>query len=369
MFSRKPVHSILLASAAASLAVTGLAQNVAASANTIRSSRPAICSKSYDPYRASATLLSSCGDEIMRLQSVTSLPGGGKAYHYGQYTELLPPARFNVLKASDKTLAEYGLPTRKKLGRQWYGVMRHFRHFLPAPSFLVGVPVSADALNDTCPTGSCNWDGHYVSGHTYDEVTGTWKEPHFVGAGCSGDAFSNWAGMGGISSKDSLGQVGTNFNAPGFAAHQGFILTIINGAAGNGDVPIQGFVPSAGDTIYASVLWNSPHYYYLLNDQTTNTSSGSILSRTDDSPDNSTAEFISERPLINGSLSELSDFQTIAFQDATSYWSTGSAGFYNNPVHKSIQMSDLSSQGGHTLATTTNLDSDSNFTNTWKRCS
>jgi hypothetical protein len=264
-------------------------------------------------------------------------------------------------------LTELGLPTRAKLGRQWLRVISHFRHFIQPPPYLVELPT---LNNYDCSTGNCIWAGHYVSGHTYDQVTGSWTEPTFKAAGCSGDEFSQWAGMGGIGSVGSLGQAGTAFNEPGLAAHQGFIETII-GFNDPGPTAIGGFLPPSagnpGDAIYASVLWDPSfnEYYYLLDDWTTNTSSGSIHSRTDNLPDNSTAEIISERP-GGSNPTELSDFQTVAVDNATSYWSNGSAGFYNNPHHYSFTMYDSS---GNVLATTTNLDSNSDFTNTWKRCS
>src|SRR5262249_49472466 len=103
-----------------------------------------------------------------------------------------------------------------------------------------------------------------------------------------------------------------------------------------------------------SVLWNSPHYYYLMNDNTTGLSTGSILSRIDNSPDNTTAEIESEAP-----GTPMSDFQTLPVRGATSYWSGGHAGFVNNPHHNS----DISS-----TATTTNLNPNSTSPNPWLHC-
>ncbi len=90
------------------------------------------------------------------------------------------------------------------------------------------------------------------------------------------------------------------------------------------------------------------------------------LSRNDGFPDNSTAEVISERPFVNGEPTELSDFESAYVSAASSYWNNGSAGFYGNPNRYGITMENSS---GGVLATTSNLSENSNFTNTWAKCS
>jgi hypothetical protein len=321
----------------------------------------AVCSRSFDPYKVSLAVARSCGDRVLPLLRSTPLPGGGRSYDYGIYTWFQPPAHFNVRTASDRKLAEYGLPTHKRLGRAWYGVMGRIKHFLRPSAYLLQVPAMK---NFTCSIAeSCNWDGHYVSGHTYDGVVGTWTEPHFTAVSrCTSTAFSQWAGLGGVNF-DSLGQAGTAFNEPNLAAHQGFIETIIDGSD-TPPTPVAGFVPAAGASVSVSITWAAPNYYYLLNGPKGLTS-GSIESRSDDAPDNSTAEIISERPLGPSGLTELSDFGTVPVSDATSVWSGGSAGFVNNPSHNSIQMY---SESGNPLASTTNLSSSSGFTNTYIAC-
>lgn len=334
----------------------------------------ALCSRSFNPYKVKIGVLRSCGDKILWLQHVTPLRGGGNAYSYGEVTVDVPPAHFQVLRASDKQLAVYGIPTRKQLGSKWYGVMRHVRRFNPAPKYLVEVPRAATQApaelvsrsphtDDPCTLPGCsyNWAGDYVTGHTYNEVTVIWIEPSFIGAGCSGDEFAQWLGLGGTGSTTNLGQEGTFFNYPDFAAHQAFIETIIDNSGG--PVPIKGLVVSHGNSLYGSVYWDSSSevYDYFFS---YNGNGYSEHSRTDESPDNSTAEVISERP--DNPPTELSDFQTVSVENATSAWSSGSAGFVSNPHHYGITMEDTS---GIVLADTSNLDSQSNFTNTWAYCS
>ena len=179
--------------------------------------------------------------------------------------------------------------------------------------------------------------------------------------------FAQWAGMGdALDSSGSLAQTGTVFNNPGFAAHQGFIQTITPDY-NPGSVAVKGFVPSAGDSVQASITWSAPHYYYNLYDLTTHYASGALISRYDQAPDNSTAEIMSERSFIHGHVARLSDFQTVHVNGATSYWSGGSAGFVNNPHHYSVTM--VNDANTRALATTSNLNSNSDFTNTWRHCS
>lgn len=134
-------------------------------------------------------------------------------------------------------------------------------------------------------------------------------------------------------------------------------------SAPTGPVPIKGLVVSHGSSLYGSVYWDSSSevYDYFFS---YNGNGYSEHSRTDESPDNSTAEVISERP--DNPPTELSDFQTVSVENATSAWSSGSAGFVSNPHHYGITMEDTS---GIVLADTSNLDSQSNFTNTWAYCS
>jgi hypothetical protein len=156
-----------------------------------RSGVPARCSTSFNPYQAPTSLLHSCGDRILRLKHLTALAGGGDAYDYGDYTVLVPPRHFNPLKASDRQLREYGMPTQKQIGRRWRVLMRHYRYAKAPTPFLVENPhVRAPAPRPTAvrrpqaclpPSCSTNWAGYYITSPTpLGEVTATWTEPHFV---------------------------------------------------------------------------------------------------------------------------------------------------------------------------------------------
>jgi hypothetical protein len=337
----------------------------------------AACDDFTNVYKMSLPALRQCGDKILPLLKVTPLPGGGKRYDYGAYTRNIPPAGFQVLTATDKQLAEFGFPTHKQLGSRWPAVMGRFRKLLPAGKYMVMLPAgtlrkpkrssaSSSAQPSTVPSTTANWAGHVVTGHTYNEVLGTWSEPHIV-SGCTGAALAQWVGLGGLGTGSGLdlAQDGTMFNYTPFTnlGHQGFIERIV--ANSGNAVAAQGFTPAAGDSVFASVTWNGTDTYaYFMQDGSNSFSANSRASTT---RDNSTAEAITERPL-EPQLANMEDFQPINVTGTESFWNGGSAGFVNNPSHDSVAMTG----GGPTnptLVSTSNLTATSNFTNTWHQCS
>jgi hypothetical protein len=330
------------------------------------------CSKSFDPYHASTTLLRACGDRILRLKHVTALPGGGKAYSYGGYTVLVPPRHFKPLKASDKQLREYGMPTRKQLGQaKWRSLMRHYRYTVPPTPYIAEDPrveapapgASATPRTLACNWPTCNshWSGFVASTIPFEEVTAYWTEPHFVSAGCSGDAFVQWVGIGG-GTTDYLAQDGTAFNVPDVAAHQAWVETI-NGS-GTGTLDPVNLKTVAGHNFYASTLWNSASsdFSYYMIDNTSGASysghSGTVTA------DQSTAEVISERPLINNKLPELSDYQHVPVTSATGYTAGRPFPFYSL-TNNAIVMEN----GLDTLSLPGTMSPQSDFTTTWNACS
>lgn len=339
-----------------------------------RSGVPARCSTSFNPYQAPTSLLRSCGDRILRLKHVTALPGGGHAYDYGDYTVLVPPRHFNPLNASDRRLREYGIPTRKQIGRGWRALMRHYRYTKAPTPFLVEDPhVKAPAPRpktthqrpQACMLPGCsgNWAGYYITNPTpLGEVTATWTEPHFIAQGCSGDEFAQWVGIGGLTTSN-LGQDGTFFNVSGFKAHQGFIETIDNNS---GPAVAASIDPAAGNSFYASTLWDSANswFSYYMQDNTT----GAVYAAHSRvvTADQTSAEVISEAPFSNGAITQLSDFQQVAVTGATAYFGGRPFPFDNSALtHQSLTMEDAS---GIVKADPGTLFSDSHFTTTWGAC-
>jgi hypothetical protein len=305
-----------------------------------RPSRPSLCTRSFNPYKARTSLLRACGDKILTLRNVRRLPGGGKAYDYGAFTELVPPAHFNVLRASDRQLREYGYPTRRQLGRRWLSIMRHTgRPARPEP-FLAQAPAAHPAGRNTPP--SLNWSGYDVTGHDYLGVSAKWFEPSFAPSpNCSSTAFGQWAGLG--LGSPYLGQDGTAFNYPTLGAHQAFVQVLPND---NGPVAVDLYA-TPGQLFYVRVLWdpaNSWYEYFLKNDHTgANTSFHSAPAA---AHDGSTAEVITERPRLppHGVLPGLSNYGQFQVQDATGFWGSSSSDGFNNLTNNAITMADDNNQ-------------------------
>lgn len=363
MLIRRGMIAMLIAIATAAASLAG-ADAQASQASGARNDASVVCARRIDQMPASA--LRHCGYKVHLLRRVAALPAGGKAYDYGDYTLLVPPAHFDPLREPDRILAAYGFPTRKRLGKDFYRLMHSVRTFPKPPRYLVEDPTIQ------YNTDEYNWAGYDVNDHQYLSVETTWTEPHFVSHGCSGDQFAEWAGIGGIKSTD-LGQEGTTFNHPGWPAHQGFIETI-SGGSGN-PVEAAGFDPAAGDSVYALISWNSSTSefdYYMSDTSNPNIPTYSANSRVV-TANLDTAEVVSERPTVGTTgpplhlpiYADLSDFQSLRVQYANGYWSTGQSGFYSDS-HNSLTMVD---SAGNLLADPGTLGTGSGFTPTYQnRC-
>jgi hypothetical protein len=359
---------MIVAMVAIATAAAGLASAAAQASQAPRAGvkASAVCARRTDQMSVSA--LRGCGYRVEMLRRVTTLPAGGKAYDYGDYTLLVPPAHFNPLKEPDRVLAAYGFPTRKRLGKAWYPLMRAARIFTKPQRYLVEDP------RVHYNTNYYNWAGYDVNDHQYLSVETTWTEPSFDSSNCSASTqFAEWAGIGGIKNTQDLGQEGTTFNHPNWPAHEGFIETI---SGGTGDpVEAQGFDPAAGDSVYALVSWDAStsEFDYYMEDETTGVSysahSRVVTANLD------TAEVVSERPTVGTTgpplyepiYADLSKFDPLRVQYAKAYWSTGSSGFYGDSYNSMTMISTTTS--GDTLAQPGTLGSGSGFTVTWDGCS
>lgn len=346
--------------AAAVLLAGGM--TMASSAAARHAASPALCAKSFDPYRTDTSVLRSCGDKILPLRSVTSLPGGGKAYSYGALTQLVPPAHFNPLTAADRQLREYGFPTRRQAGTRWASLMRHYRGSARPTPFLAQAP-GAPQPRANIPGTSLNWSGYAVTGHDYLGVSAKWFEPSFTSSPCTQPgAFVQWVGLGGSSSLPYLGQDGTSFNYPTLGAHQAFVQVLPNDS--NGPVPAALYA-TPGQLFYAQVFWNPANTwydYFMENEYTGNMVSFHSAPAT--AHDGSTAEVISERPVLpDHTLANLSNYQHFQVQDSTGYWGSSSSAGFNDLSNQPISMM----HSGHTMSSPGSLMG-SNFNMFWSAC-
>jgi hypothetical protein len=369
--------AVVAAVVAASTLTGAFAQGSPAATVSTKTDHLTVCARSADPYREPVSVLRSCGAVILRLQHVTPLPGGGKAYDYGAYTQLLPPPHFNVLKASDRQLREYALPTRQEFGARWYGLVRHMRSFVKPVPYLVEIPTARNTVSparalSVCSYCSFNWEGYVANaGHVYTGASAAWDEPDFVSTPCSNVDTAQWVGIGGYNGSPDLGQDGTIFGYPLAGSHQGWIEA---NDPGGSIVPIAKLYATIDKKFIAVTTWDSSttkYNYSMTNDWTGKTWSGTSEA-VGSNNDLSSAEVITERTTNgggNGGYYNLTNFQNFQVLNS-SILADGTWTTFNNLPNSDQTLVDMVDHpnGTNLMAYPGTLNSSSGFTNTWNHC-
>lgn len=187
---------------------------------------PPACQSQYDVFAYTPDALRACGLSVFPLTTTKALPGGGYAYTYAEssggvtsVTDLVPPAGFNPMAATDAQLDEYGFPPRPTdlHGLEiWQSEMSRWTGAVRPEPYDVAVPsVHFDTIT------SRNWAGYAVSGShgTYTHAEAWYNEPSISGSQCSNPAEGTWAGIGG-EWDGYLAQNGTAHNAWPIGDHQ-----------------------------------------------------------------------------------------------------------------------------------------------------
>jgi Peptidase A4 family len=246
----------------------------------------------------------------------------------------VPPADFDPLSAKDEELRRYGLPPRpvehpdqiemweKAIGRPThfirplFGTSKRRRH---GPR----LRLAGEAI-DTSP----NWSGvvaFATAGSHFRSISGQWEVPDAGAASGDGDNFysSHWVGIDGDGSNDVF-QAGTECDAAG-----------PNGTARTvqiwwewypeDEVPLTNFPVAVGQTVSVllTVLSDTSGNIVLRNLSTgaatafqVSAPGGTILS-------GNSAEWIVERPEINGVLPKLADYGEVVFDGCVAATDTG----------------------------------------------
>jgi hypothetical protein len=292
------------------------------------------------------------GAEHYNPVKVKSLTGGGNLYIYdvnGNIQEYpVPPKGFDPLTATASQLQEYGFPARPTdpTGlEQWRSIWSHYRS-TPTPD-VWSVP-QGEGLGSSPPqnpiTGiiniatnstefSQNWSGWEATppnespGGTADPnpftlVEAVFTQPQTPNTPCAQAWESQWVGLGGdefTAPGSGLIQDGTTiqpsaipFVGPHAYTWYEYLLSnnkLVNGKPSHeilkGNVSVY-----PGNSIYASVSYNKTTKIasYLIFDITTGQKQS--FHQKDAAPyySGSTAELINERPLVNGSIPPLYNF-------------------------------------------------------------
>lgn len=241
--------AVLLGSQA-SLALGASSPTGAAAAGD--SSGSPVCS--YTPAAPRIMALSHGGVE-------TPLPPGAaatdvaKAYHFNFHgddlVQVVPPAGFKPLTATDAELKAYELPPRPPGGAalaHWESMMSGWKGAAPP---------------EPCETGRVNSVAHYATLpywaggmninnsstlNTYTKADGEWTEPAFVAVCPAASAYTIWSGLGGYNSTRLI-QAGVNTDT---ALNSSYMFwEVLSSAHPNSEVKLTGDIVRAGDIVEA----------------------------------------------------------------------------------------------------------------------
>lgn len=353
----------LLAGVAAGLTVALQVCLTAGVANAQAISTTPPCSSSYNPYDYTASALSACGVKTFPISSTTDLAGGGETSNYdmgngvvAHYT--VPPAGFDPLTATPAQLQEYDLPAKPTDLDQlatWEQTMSKLR-VAPAPGFMAELPdVHADV-------DSPNWSGHVITGSagSFTSTGVDYWEPIYMGSACSTNSAVIWGGIGGYGATDPLGQDGTAYQVPGMSNHQAWyeVYPLVS------IIPLP-LVEGAGDYTGALTAWeaSSSEYAGYVADGTTGALVPWSITVSPSYYSGDSADAIAERPTVGGTLTNLSNFGTMAWNASETngvYFSAFPSG-----QRKLVDMVD---SGGTLMAQPSVLGTNGSFTIDQRSC-
>jgi len=328
------------------------------------------CDSSFDPYTVSDAVLQACGIQKFALQSVETLPDGGKAYVYqidgDVRTYKVPPPRFDALNATAAQLAEYDFPPRPTSGPElssWRSMMGRV-HIVQPPPALIMLPVEALPNSSPSSTPSANWSGYEATGQTYNYINGQWNELQALSTPCNNNEVVTWVGMGGDYGSQTLVQAGTGVNVSGLGQHQAWSEVL---PKEQGLVPVLGLYAHAGYRFTVDIQRGVSPYntFYLYDSYSGN---GASFEDNQIAFDGSTAEFIVERPYNNRGkyFYQLTNFDWMTWMYAV-FANNGTQQIGNYPNH-SIEMRNNGGTGTLLAQPDGLYNSGSQFDDFYKAC-
>ena len=226
-----------------------------------------------------------------------------------------------------------------------------------------GGPLSAVTL-----ATSTNWAGYVAANsgattHSVSFVSGAWVEPSVTCTGVSGNEYAVfWVGIdGAFSPSTTVEQVGTLAQCAGTHASYSAWWELY---PTNAIQPISSITVHAGDSITASVKWNSGNSFTMKI-----TDGAHSFSKTaSQTAVRNSAECIAERPSNGVSLYRLADFHSVRFSSCTAKIGTLSGPIGGFATVYEINMV-RSTSSPVVLAQTGALSGKKAFTVTWKHSS
>lgn len=248
------------------------------------------------------------------------------------------PDGFDPSQASDRQLLHHGLPRRpdaekqaawravwdKAISRPTTWIVPEF-HEMPerthGPMLADGVADRAELANAT----STNWSGaadFAAKGSPFRWVAGQWTVPNPHAPGSGSYYASEWVGIDGDGSNDVL-QAGTETE----------VIEILWFTLTNvytwfewfpaGEVAISNLSVSPGDVMYCLICVTSTTTatVYFSNQSTNVSTSFTITAPAGTSLQGNSAEWVVERPSVNGQATSLTDYDVVYFDECLAGWS------------------------------------------------
>jgi len=167
---------------------------------------------------------------------------------------------------------------------------------------------------------SGNWSGYFVLGQAFSAVTGSWTVPAVTCPAGATSYSSQWIGIDGAQSQ-TVEQDGTESDCFGGTPNYDAWYEMYGDNAVNSgyevELPSGTYPVATGDAMTASVSIAGPTWTLAISDTTANWTYSTNIPSPSPAPEQSSAEWIVERPEVNGSLSSLSDFSDATFTSAT----------------------------------------------------
>lgn len=308
--------------------------------------------------------------------------GGGQAYTYdtpgGTTTMAVPPRGFHPLTASAAELAEYGFPQEPAEADQqaeWVEAMSAWKTRVTPDLCFLDTSVDPDlATQNVSYVSSSNWSGYVAqpdSGASFTQVWGSYYQPSRLTTSCSGARESVWAGLGGDASSSrrsdgtiGLLQAGTSYNSSGSPMPWYEYLYRNASRTWSGLLTEASFAPNfsvaPGDHIFTETEYNpsTGKALFYVENETTGEDGSANPAISSNFYDGSIAEWITERPAMDGptgALYPLQNYGTVTWTGAQVENSSGHAVFLGS-THAQIAkvmedsastvLSDPSSIGG-----------------------
>jgi hypothetical protein len=252
-----------------------------------------------------------------------------------------PPAEFNPLTASPRLLLHHGFPTRPdartapELRKMWdkafsrprtwiTPIFREVKGKSHGPALKPGgaggrararVSASRNITNAT----SSNWSGSVAfppANRTFLWIEGQWTVPNPHTAATGSYFASEWVGIDGWGSGDVL-QAGTETEIIDIGIFSATAVYAWWEWFPAGEVAITNLHVSPGDIMYCLICVNSTTTatVYISNQSSLVTTSFSITAPKGTSLVGNSAEWIVERPTVNGSLASLTDYKVCYFDE------------------------------------------------------